>query len=164
MSKIPFSRSVESWHAYPYSTCRQVEISFLGMPQIAHFQVEIWKSSLAWEGGHPPPTPSLRSVATLLRAWSLRSLAKIVPPPQFVGSLRHCRMPPHRLPFQAYNNYFLKRRPPGRPPARWRDQIERDMGVPLKEAEHQAQWRPEWRRIPSRRVKGHTVLCSKVKS
>ena len=23
-----------------YSTCRQVEISFLGMPQIAHFQVE----------------------------------------------------------------------------------------------------------------------------
>ena len=56
-------------------------------------------------------------------------------------------MPPHRLPFQAYKNDFLKRRPPGRPPARWRDQIERDMGVPLKEAEHQAQGRPEWRRI-----------------
>ena len=56
------------------------------------------------------------------------------------------RMPPHRLPFQAYNNDFLKRRPPGRPPARWRDQIERDMGVPLKEAEHQAQGRPERRR------------------
>ena len=33
---------------------RQVEISFLGMPQIAHFQVEKWKSSLPWEGGHPP--------------------------------------------------------------------------------------------------------------
>ena len=29
-----------SIQAYPYSTCRQVEISFLGMPQIAHFQVE----------------------------------------------------------------------------------------------------------------------------
>ena len=25
------------------------------MPQIAHFQVEKWKSSLPWEGGHPPP-------------------------------------------------------------------------------------------------------------
>ena len=46
MKNIPFSRSVESWHAYPYSTC-QVKISFLGMPQIAHFQVENWKSSLA---------------------------------------------------------------------------------------------------------------------
>ena len=55
MKKIPSSRSVESWHAYPYSTCRQVEISFLGMPQIAHFQVEKWKSSLPWEGGHPLP-------------------------------------------------------------------------------------------------------------
>ena len=56
-----------------YSTCRQVELSFLGMPQIAHFQVEKWKSSLPWEGGSPPPTPS--------PARSLRSLAKIVPPP-----------------------------------------------------------------------------------
>ena len=54
-------------------------------------------------------------------------------------------MPPHRLPFQAYKNDFLKRRPPERPPARWRDQIERNMGVPLKEAEHQAQGSPEWR-------------------
>ena len=80
MKKIPFSRSVESWHAYPYSTCRQVKISFLGMPQIAHFQVEKLKSSLPWEGGHHPPTPFPRSVATLPRAWSLRSLAKIVPP------------------------------------------------------------------------------------
>ena len=34
------------------------------MPQIAHFQVEKWKSSLPWEGGHPPPP---RSVATLPR-------------------------------------------------------------------------------------------------
>ena len=51
MKKIPFSRSVESWHAHPYSTCRQVEISFLGMPQIAHFQVEKLKSSLPAVGG-----------------------------------------------------------------------------------------------------------------
>ena len=53
------------------STCRQVEISFLGMPQIAHFQVEKWKCSLPWEGGHrsalhPPPA----RYATLPRAWS----------------------------------------------------------------------------------------------
>ena len=40
------------------STSRQVEISFLGMPQIAHFQVEKWKSSLPWEGGHPHYAPS----------------------------------------------------------------------------------------------------------
>ena len=44
------------------------------MPQIAHFQVEKWKSSLPWGREdtplpHPPP------------ARSLRSLAKIVPPP-----------------------------------------------------------------------------------
>ena len=71
-----------SIQAHPY-TCRQVEISFLGMPQIAHFEVEKLKSSLAWEGGTPPPPPPkpfLRSVATLPRAWSLHSLANIAPP------------------------------------------------------------------------------------
>ena len=64
-----------SIQAYPYSTFRQVEISFLGMPQIAHFQVEKWESSL------PSPAPSLRS------------LAKIAPPKCF-GSLRHWCPPP----------------------------------------------------------------------
>ena len=54
MKKKTFSRSVESWHAYPYSTCRQVEISFLGMPQIAHFQVEKWKKLPSVGGGTPP--------------------------------------------------------------------------------------------------------------
>ena len=49
-----------------YSTYRHVEISFLGMPQIAHFQVEKLKSSLPWEGD-PPPTPFPRSVTTLPR-------------------------------------------------------------------------------------------------
>ena len=39
-------------------------------------------------GGTPPPPPPPRSVATLPRAWSLRSLAKIAPPKCF-GSLRH---------------------------------------------------------------------------
>ena len=85
MKKIPFSRSVELWHAYPYSTCRQVKISFLGMPQIAHFQVEKWKSSLPWEGWHLPPTPSPRSVAATLPR------KDCAPPPQkCFGSLRHC--------------------------------------------------------------------------
>ena len=54
-----------SIQAYPYSTYRQVEISFLGMPQIAHFQVEKWKSSLPKKKlplPHPPPARSLRSL------------------------------------------------------------------------------------------------------
>ena len=56
----------------------------------------------------------------------------------------------------AYKNDFLKRRPPGQD-----DQIERDMGVPLKEAEHQAQGRPEWRRITRRRAKGTPSYAAK---
>ena len=51
---------------HTYSTCRQIKISFLGVPQIAHFQVEKCKSSLPWEEGHPlphpTPAPSLRSL------------------------------------------------------------------------------------------------------
>ena len=69
------------------------------------------------------------------------------------------RMTPNRLPFQAYKNDFKKRRPQGRPPTRWRDQVEKDIGIPLKEAEQQAQGRTEWRRTTRRRAKGHTVLC-----
>ena len=69
------------------------------------------------------------------------------------------RMPHHRLPLQAYKNDFTQRRPPGRPPTRWRDQIQGDLGVPLQEAEHQAQGRTEWRRMTRRRAKGHPVLC-----
>ena len=62
--KHTFSRSVESWHAYPYRTCRQVEIPFLGVPQIAHFQVEKMKK-LPTVTPPSPPTPSPRLVATL---------------------------------------------------------------------------------------------------
>ena len=65
------------------------------------------------------------------------------------------RMSPHRLPFQAYKNDKNAHQP---------DvdiKLKRAcMGVPLKEAEHQAQGRPEWRRITRRRAKGHTALCS----
>ena len=35
-----------------------------------------------------------------------------------------------------------------------------DLGVPLQEAEHQAQGRTEWRRMTRRRAKGHPVLCT----
>ena len=70
------------------------------------------------------------------------------------------RMPPDRLPFQAYKNDFHKRRPPGRPPTRWKDQVEKDLGIPLHEAEQQAQGRTEWRRMTRRRAKGHPVLCN----
>ena len=84
---------IKPWHIfnsiqviYKYSSKFS---SYWGMPQIAHFQVEKWKSSLPWEGGTPPsPPPPPRSVATLPRAWSLCSLAKIAPPKCF-GSLRH---------------------------------------------------------------------------
>ena len=68
------------------------------------------------------------------------------------------RMPHHRLPLQAYKNDFIQRRPPGRPPTSWRDQIQEDLGVPLQEAAHQAQGRTEWRRMTRRRAMGHPVL------
>ena len=70
------------------STCRQVEISFLGMPQIAHFKSKNEKAPYrgrAGARGHPPPTPSPCSVATLPR----KDCA-----PKCFGSLRHCCPPP----------------------------------------------------------------------
>ena len=82
MKNIPFSRSVESWHAYPYSTCRQVEISFLGMPQIAHFQVEKWKT-LPTVGGGRPPSHTLPPLGRYAPLGLVASLPRkdIVPPP-----------------------------------------------------------------------------------
>ena len=70
------------------------------------------------------------------------------------------RMPQHRLPIQAYRNDFDKRRPPGRPHTRWRDQVRNDVGLPLPEAEDLAQGRNDWKRMTRRRAKGHTVLCT----
>ena len=68
-----------------YSTCRQVEISFLGMPQICTFSSRKMKKLPTVEGGnpHPPPARSLRSL--WLGIWSLRSLAKIAPPPNVLA-------------------------------------------------------------------------------
>ena len=55
-------------------TCRQVV-----KPQIAHFQVEKWKSSLPWEGDPPPPSPLGRYAPSGLVASLPR---KDCPPPQ----------------------------------------------------------------------------------
>ena len=68
------------------------------------------------------------------------------------------RMPQQRLPRQVYPHDFDTLRPRGRPPTRWRDQVQTDLGMPLQDAEHQAQGRPEWRRFTRKRAKGHTVL------
>ena len=67
------------------------------------------------------------------------------------------RMPQYRLPQQAYSHEFRSPRLPGRPPARWKDQIPKDTGMTLQEAERQALKRLEWRRITSTRGKGHVV-------
>ena len=55
--KYPFSRSVESWHAYPYSTWSSSQkFPFLGMPpDCTFFKSKNEKSSLPWGGGDTPP-------------------------------------------------------------------------------------------------------------
>ena len=84
MKKIPFSPVGRIVTRVPNCTCRQVKISFLGMPQIAHYQVEKWKSSLPWEGGHPPPTPSRAPLGHYAPSGLVASLPrkKLCPPPQ----------------------------------------------------------------------------------
>ena len=47
---------------HTYSTCRQVEISFFINAPDCTFSSRKIKSSLPWEGGHPPPTPSLAMI------------------------------------------------------------------------------------------------------
>ena len=61
-------------------------------PRLHIFKSKNEKAPYRGRGHTPPPSPSPRSVATLPRAWSLRSLAKIAPPKCF-GSLRHCSVP-----------------------------------------------------------------------
>ena len=68
------------------------------------------------------------------------------------------RMPHERLPRQAYSNDFNVPRKPGRPPARWRDQIPKDTGLTLQAAENQALGRQTWGRTTRRSAKGHLVL------
>ena len=89
-----------SWKTYPFPgrsnrdtlthIVHDVKLSLRYAPDCT-FSSRKMKKLLTVGGGTPPPTPSPspRSVATLPRAWSLRSLAKIVPPPKCFGSLRH---------------------------------------------------------------------------
>ena len=70
-----------------------------------------------------------------------------------------CRQNATATPSMAsYQHDFDTPRPRERPPTRLRDQVQSDLGMPLQDAEHQAQGRPEWRRITRKRAKGHTVL------
>ena len=68
------------------------------------------------------------------------------------------RLPQQCLSLQVYRIDFNIPRPGGRPPARWKDQVQSDLEIPIQDAEHHVQGRPEWRRITCRRAKGHTVL------
>ena len=47
-----------------------------------------------------------------------------------------------------------------RTPVRWRDQIAKDSGLTIQDAENQALGRPLWRRRTRRSAKRHSVLCS----
>ena len=58
-----------------------------------------------------------------------------------------------------YYSDFNTLRKRGRPPLRWKVQIQDDANIPLDEAEHLARNRPEWGRF-SKEAKGHPVLSS----
>ena len=69
------------------------------------------------------------------------------------------RMPACRLPNQAYCNDFNKTRHRGRPPLRWKDQVQEDAQIPLPEAEHLATNRLKWRKL-SKEAREPQVLRS----
>ncbi len=71
------------------------------------------------------------------------------------------RMPQHRLPYQAYTQDFSRRRSPGRPPTRWKDQIPKDTGLDLRQAECRAKDRPEWRSTTCEGARGHPSYADK---
>ena len=73
---------LNSIQAYPYSTCRQVEFSFLGLPQIAHSQVEMKK--LPAVGGGTPPSDTLAPLGRYAPSGLVASLPRkdSAPPPQ----------------------------------------------------------------------------------
>ena len=60
------------------------------------------------------------------------------------------RRPPESFVNKAYLGDFQHRRPRGRPPKRWRDQISEDTGWSLRDCEQRARDRVDWRSIPGR--------------
>ena len=56
------------------------------------------------------------------------------------------RRPVDSASFNAYKGNFTGKRPPGRPPLRWVDQIRKDTGLPIATAERRTMNRDEWRR------------------
>ena len=56
--------------------------------------------------------------------------------------------------FQAYKGNFTGRRPFGRPPLRWSDQIRKDTGLPIETAERRTMDRQDWRRRNIERARG----------
>ena len=69
------------------------------------------------------------------------------------------RMPACRLPNQAYCNDFNKTRHRGRPPLRWKDQVQEDAQIPLPEAEQLATNILKWRKL-SKEAREPQVLRS----
>ena len=54
------------------------------------------------------------------------------------------RRPPENYVYQAYWGDYTARRPRGRPPKRWKDQIPEDVGMPLHRCERLALDRGDW--------------------
>ena len=57
------------------------------------------------------------------------------------------RRPPESILGSAYAGDFAARRPRGRPPKRWRDQVVEDVGQPLRHCEATAREREDWREL-----------------
>ena len=64
------------------------------------------------------------------------------------------RRPVNSASFKAYKGEFNARRPRGRPPMRWTDQIRKDTGLPLPTAERRTMDREAWRARNNGRARG----------
>ena len=66
------------------------------------------------------------------------------------------RSPQESILWSAYSGDFTARRPVGRPPKRWKDQIAQDVGQRLRQCEAVARDREDWRELAGvrRRARG----------
>ena len=61
----------------------------------------------------------------------------------------------------VYKDNFPDKRPPGRPPKRWEDQIREDTGLPLLTAEKYAKDRKRWKSCVEKNcARIQTGLCN----